>query len=75
MCQAVKFALGETGVSQRELARRIGVKGPVVNRYCTGERIPSSEIVVEIAVALDIEPNWIFDIFVEIVNGEFSAAA
>lgn len=49
----------KNGITQKELAKRLGIATNSLSRYEIGERIPSLEMVDKIAVALGVEP-WVF---------------
>ncbi|MGC6358760.1 XRE family transcriptional regulator [Bisgaard Taxon 45] len=48
----------EKGISQAELARRIGIKQPSVYKILSGETRNPTKI-LEIATALGVDPNWL----------------
>lgn len=45
------------GVTQKELAKRLGIATNSLSRYEIGERIPSLEMIEKIALALDVSPS------------------
>ena len=47
----------ELGVSQRELAKRTGIKQPMIARIEKFESIPRLDTLVKIALALDLKIN------------------
>lgn len=51
----------DKGLTQSELAKRIGVKPPTISRYESGSNKPSSETLNKIAVALGVDVNMLFD--------------
>lgn len=51
--ERLKLSLKQNGMSQNELARRIGMSQSVVNNYCTGKREPSLETFVLICKTLE----------------------
>ena len=51
----------DKGLTQSELAKRIGVKSPTISRYESGENHPSPEMLSKIAVALGVDVNMLFD--------------
>ena len=61
-------ALQERGLTQRELATRIGVAETVISRYISGDRDPKPDILANIATAL----NTTSDFLLGIEGGEFS---
>ncbi len=46
-----------SGISQIELARKIGMSQSVVNNYCTGKREPTLDVLVEICKALEVSAD------------------
>ncbi|TWT47951.1 helix-turn-helix protein [Thalassoglobus neptunius] len=50
----VKVEIARQGISQRELARKMGVAQPMVNRYLTGKICPVLDVVEKFLVALDL---------------------
>lgn len=51
----VKAELEAQGISQRELARLMGMKSPTVNRYLNGVNAPGVDMVEKFFQALGIE--------------------
>ena len=51
--------LKQQGLSQKELAERIGVTEATMSRYMHGERIPKSEIIANIATALHTTSDYL----------------
>jgi transcriptional regulator with XRE-family HTH domain len=49
-----------TNISQKELARRVGLKSAHISHLETGRRSPSTEIAIALCVALHIQPNQLF---------------
>jgi transcriptional regulator with XRE-family HTH domain len=45
------------GMLQSELAKRVGVKGPQMHKYETGEQRISSGMLVAIASAMNVRPS------------------
>lgn len=46
-------------ISQRELAKRVGVQEATISRYVNGERKPTSEILSKIADALNVSSDYL----------------
>lgn len=59
MCRALRLASIEKGVSQAELARRLGERPTRINRYYT-EREPSHTMVKRMEQALDLPSGWLW---------------
>ena len=58
----------QTGLTQVELGKCIGVTGVTIMRYETGQREPRFDQVLKIAAALDVPPAQLFGIDVEAVD-------
>ncbi len=53
--RALRMGLADTGISQRQLAMRQGIRGhDTIGRYARGERIPSRQRQWELLLALDL---------------------
>lgn len=52
-------AIKEKGITQRELASKVGVTEASMSRYIKGERVPSGPIVVNIAKELGISVDYL----------------
>lgn len=61
-------SLQKQGMSQRELARLIGVTEAVMSRYVSGDRDPKPEVLANIATALHTTSDYLLGI----ENEEFS---
>lgn len=57
-------------LSQDELAARLGVKQPTVSRWLKGQRTPSLEQFELLAVAIDVQLEWLMFGAVERVTDE-----
>jgi len=55
-------ALQKCGMTQRELARRIGVTEAVMSRYVSGDREPKPETLANIATALHTTSDFLLGI-------------
>ncbi len=51
--------LKEQGISQKELAARVGVTEASMSRYMHSDRIPKSEIIANIATALHTTSDYL----------------
>jgi len=49
----------QLGLSQRELAKRIGIRGPSLAEYETDETWPSVPTLIALAQALDCSLDWL----------------
>lgn len=60
--QRILRALKTKGITQKELAARIGVTEAVISRYISGERDPKPEIIANIATALHTTSDYLLGI-------------
>lgn len=58
LCRALRIASIETGVSQTELARRLGERQNRITRYFN-DREPSHEMVQRIEDAMELPSGWL----------------
>ena len=49
-----------TSLSQKELAKKVGLKPAHISHLETGRRAPSTEIAIALCIALHIQPNQLF---------------
>ena len=61
-------SLQKRGITQRELATRIGVTEAVISRYISGEREPKPNVLANIATALSTTSDYLLGI----ETGEFN---
>lgn len=59
--QNLKELMNEQNVTERQLARKIGVSQPTVNGYIHGRVMPSVKSLVNIYYVLNCDVNDIFD--------------
>lgn len=55
----IKPMLEKRGMTQRDLAHKIGVTEVSISRYISGERMPKANIVVYIADALNTTTDYL----------------
>lgn len=60
--QKILNVLHTKGISQKELAVRIGVSEGVISRYISGERDPKPEMLANIATALHTTSDYLLGI-------------
>lgn len=58
----IENVLEKSGISQRDLANRIGVDESIVSRIIKGERIPKSDVLANIATALHTTSDYLLGI-------------
>jgi transcriptional regulator with XRE-family HTH domain len=52
--------LADEGLKPADLAKRMGKDPSVISRFLSGERLPATETIVEIARALRVPPEEVF---------------
>jgi SOS-response transcriptional repressor LexA len=55
----IKFARNKAGFTQVELAKKIGITYPTLNKYERNHRVPNSQILSRIAKELHCNPGWL----------------
>ena len=60
--------LQKRGMTQKELARRIGVTEAVMSRYISGDREPKPDVLANIATALHTTSDFLLNIECEEFN-------
>ncbi len=58
----IKEKREEVGISQKELAEKVGVSPSAINQYEAGSKTPSTDILKEIALALSTEADYLLGI-------------
>lgn len=58
----IEKVLEKSGISQRDLANRIGVDESIVSRIIKGERTPKSDVLANIATALHTTSDYLLGI-------------
>ncbi|MDE6141510.1 MAG: helix-turn-helix domain-containing protein [Bacilli bacterium] len=58
----IENVLEKSGVSQRDLANRIGIDESIVSRIIKGERTPKSDVLANIATALHTSSDYLLGI-------------
>jgi len=51
--------MAEYGVSQADLCRKTGLATSMISHYCTGQRVPSVQVVAKIAKALNTSIDYL----------------
>lgn len=65
----IEKVLEKSGISQRDLANRIGIDESIVSRIIKGERKPKSDVLANIATALHTTSDYLLGI----ENDEFDS--
>jgi transcriptional regulator with XRE-family HTH domain len=55
IAQAFRVALAKKQISQSELARRVEATRPFICSICNGDRLPSMDMMIKCANALDMK--------------------
>ena len=58
-CERLRILIKSTGITQKELAKKVGCTEVTLSRYITGERVPKATIVVKIANALGVSVDYL----------------
>ena len=66
----LKMALAAAGMSQVQLADKLGTTGASISRYVKGERKVSPEMIVNIATALNVSADDLLSISIRGVSHE-----
>lgn len=56
----LKRAIVDSGLKQKELAKRIGVSEITISRYCAGTQVPAQDKLAAIAQELARPVSWFF---------------
>ncbi len=54
----IKEAREKSGLSQGELAKRLGIAYPTLSKYEQGHRIPDAELLNRMTKELNVDPGW-----------------
>lgn len=52
-------AINQSGISQTELAKRLGIKQPTVCQYLNGRSMPALDTLANLCKILDLDANYI----------------
>ncbi len=55
----IKIARNKAGFTQRELAKKLGIAYPTLNKYERGHRIPDAVLLSQMANILGCDPGWL----------------
>ena len=58
----LRVELGKRGITQRELAKRMGISEVTVSRYFSGERLPKGHLLDLLAAELRTTPEYLADL-------------
>jgi len=57
----IKLLRTQKGMTQLDLARRLGVSKTIMSAYETGLRKPSYDVLMELVLFFNVSMNWIFN--------------
>lgn len=69
--QRLLSALKEQNITQKELAKRVGLTEASISRYISGSRKPGSDALVNIAIALQTTSDYLLGLDPDVVNFDF----
>jgi len=57
----IKLLRSQKGMTQLNLAKRLGVSKTIMSAYETGMRKPSYDVLMEMVLFFNVSMNWMFD--------------
>lgn len=70
----IKEILETRGITQKELARKVGCTEAAISHYIKGDRIPRAGVLTKIAIALDTTSDYLIEGVPTDVTGELDYA-
>jgi len=67
--ERIKIARKKAGLTQGELAKKVGITYPTLNKYEKNHRVPNSQILDRIARELNCDPGWLLSGAGDILRG------
>ncbi len=61
LADQLRKALFEKRLTQKDLAKKINVDGPMVSRWVTGDKVPTLKSIEKIAKALDLPISYFLE--------------
>ena len=59
LCDRIKLARVKTGLTQGELAKKLGITYPTLNKYERGHRAPNAVLLSRMAKFFGCDPGWL----------------
>ena len=57
--ERIAEAIRQSGMTQTELADKVGIKQPTIGQYLSGRAMPSLDTFANLCKALDVDTNYI----------------
>ena len=57
--ERIAEAIRQSGMTQTELAYKVGIKQPTIGQYLSGRAMPSLETFANLCKVLDVDTNYI----------------
>ena len=57
--ERIAEAIRQSGMTQTELACKVGIKQPTIGQYLSGRAMPSLETFANLCKVLDVDPGYI----------------
>ena len=61
MGERLKEVINKKGISQKELAEKVGCTDAAISRYIKGNRVPRASVLTKIAVVLDTTSDYLME--------------
>ena len=61
-------AIKQSGLSQTEIAKRLGIKQPTVGQYLSGRAMPALDTFANLCEILDLDPAYILCLQIKITH-------
>lgn len=57
--QRLRCVIAESGETQRQIAKEVGVAKATVNLWCRGEQMPNSKALIKLCERFDVSADWL----------------
>ena len=74
MGERLKELIDKKGISQKELAEKVGCTDAAISHYIKGDRVPRASVLTKIAIALDTTSDYLMEGVPTDVTGELDYA-